>query len=305
MSLGMPDAQVLVTGGAGFIGRHLLRRLSKGHDRAVCGDIKPLPPQGASNVKYAKLDITDLDQVNGVVKGMDAIIHLASGNFATSLKDPVLDYRTGIEGTLNVLEAARRNDVRRVIYASSYIVYGHVDEVPVNEDALCAPVSPYGVSKFAGENYCRIYSDTYGMRNVCLRFTNVYGPLQEGGYLVPSLVAKIRGGQAVDVFGDGKQTRDFIYVEDVVEAILRSEGVDSKHCAINVGSGIETSVLELVNTIARKIGKSPTVKFHLPREGEMRRFAADTSKMKELLHYSPRFGLQEGIRETVAYPGAA
>jgi len=303
MSLDLADRHVLVTGGAGFIGHHLLQRLSRAQADLTCADIKRLR-EDAGKVRYCALDITDADSVDQTVRGRDIVIHLASRNFATSLEDPVSDYATGIDGTLNILEAARKNDVDRVIYASSYMVYGPKDEIPVKEDVLCKPLSPYGVSKFAGENYCRLYSDNHGISTICLRFTNVYGPFQESGYLVPNLIARIGSDRGVDVFGDGGQTRDFIYVEDVAEAVLRACNLtESSHSVINVGTGTETSVLELISAIGRELGKRPTVKFHRAREGEMKRFAADISKMKELLHYSPGHGLEEGIRKTIFHVG--
>jgi len=300
MHLGGLGRRPLVTGGSGFIGRHLLDRLARSGVTIVCADLKP-PPDNIPTLEFSKLDIRDPERVSHAMRGTDLVVHLASGNFATSLKEPVLDYEIGVDGTLNVLEAARKNDVDRIVYASSYLVYGHVRDVPVREDVPCAPISPYGVSKLAGENYCRLYSETHGMTTVCLRFTNVYGPHQEMGYLIPNLIASIRSGREIDVFGDGKQTRDFIYIEDVVEAILRSCSTKVKHLVLNVGSGRETSVLELAEVISEELGRSPRIIFHPPREGEMRRFAADISRMMKELDYAPAFELREGIRRTIPH----
>jgi len=288
----------IVTGGAGFIGSHLTDKLiSLGHQVIVVDNLLLGKKEFVNKkAKFVKADIRDLSKMKKIFKGMDVVFHLAADpRLPVSVADPLATHEINVTGTLNVLLAAKENKVKKVIFSSSCATYGNLP-LPIKEDYPQNPLSPYGLHKKIGEEYCRLFSSLYGLGTVCLRYFNVFGPrkLADGGYpmVIPVFLKKRQAHKKLTIVGDGKQTRDYVHVSDVVEANLRAwkSSVKSGE-AFNIGSGRQVSV----NEIAKLIG-GPTVK--LPaRSGEMRFIEADNKKAKQVLHWQPKVSLEEGIRE--------
>ncbi len=291
-------SKYIVTGGAGFIGSHLVDRLvADGHEVEVVDNLllgkKEFVNKKAS---FSKVDIRDYARLKKVFNGVEAVFHLAADpRLPVSIEDPVGTHEINVTGTLNVLLAAKESGVKKVVFSSSCAVYGD-QSLPISENAIPHPLSPYGLHKLIGEEYCRLFSKLYGLKTVCLRYFNVFGPrkLATGSYpmVIPVFLSQRRKGEAMTIVGDGLQTRDYIYVSDVVEAnikALASEAEDGR--AINIGSGKETSV----NEIAKLIGGE---NINVPeRPGEMKNIRADNTLARELLGWEPSITLEEGIAE--------
>jgi len=305
--IGLVD-RVLVTGGAGFIGSHLVDGLmSGGFDVVVLDDFSSGRREnlsvhfGKPNFCLVEGDVRDKADVKKVLEGVDVVFHLAAiVNVDFSVKNPVVVNEVNVGGTLNVLRESLKAGVKRFVYASSCVVYGESVNLPINEEQPTNPMSPYGVSKLAAEYYCRVFYEVYGLETVCLRFFNVYGSRQVvGPYsgVIMKFIDRLKRGEMPIVYGDGKQTRDFVFVTDVVDACLRV--MRCKNCVgemINVGSGVETTVNRLADVLIELFG-SCDVKpvFAEPRAGDIRRSCADLSKTKRLLGCSPKTSLREGL----------
>lgn len=302
----------LVTGGAGFIGSNLvielvgrgyqvrvLDNLSGGH----LGNLEPV----IDRVEFIQGDLRNPDDVRAAVSGVDVVFHQAAmTSVPESVEDPVTNAEVNITGTLNLFVLARQAGVRRVVYASSSAVYGNSEELPKAEAMSPAPVSPYGVSKLANEIYADVLSELYGLETVGLRYFNVYGPRQNpnSAYaaVIPRFIFSMLKGQPPVVFGDGLQTRDFVFVKDVVEAnILAAEVPEAKGRVFNIGSGTQVTLLELIEHIGAALGVSVSPKFDKPRPGDVKHSVADISRARMVLGFSPRFTLEQGIRETVEW----
>jgi UDP-N-acetylglucosamine/UDP-N-acetyl-alpha-D-glucosaminouronate 4-epimerase len=304
-------ARVLVTGGAGFIGSNLVRRLlERGQDVRVLDNF--------STGSRANLDGLDIDIVEGelrsyervhnAVRGVEVVYHLgALGSVPRSVQDPLTSSAVNVEGTLNVLLAARDEGIRRVVYASSSSIYGSAIELPCSETALPDPISPYGVAKLAAERYCVSFSRVYhGFETVVLRYFNVFGPrqspLSQYAAVVPLFVTAIAAGRPVTIYGDGEQSRDFTYVENVVDATVRAGAADGASGSIfNVAAGSPGSVNLLADTIGRIIDRHVEKEFRDPRPGEIRNSWADISLAERVLGYTPTIDLEEGLRRTIEH----
>jgi nucleoside-diphosphate-sugar epimerase len=236
--------------------------------------------------------------------GVDCVIHLAAQtSVPRSVKDPVETNLINVNGTLNVLVAARDAKVKRVVFASSCAVYGKTSVLPIRESAGLAPISPYGVSKQAGEAYGRVFQEMYGLEFVALRYFNVFGPRQDpsspySGVLSVFNTALLVGTQPT-VYGDGDQSRDFVYVENVVEAnLLAAETKSAPGLAINIGTGNRYTLNQTLALLEKITGRPARAKYATPRDGDIRDSQADTSLAKEVLGYDPRFGFEEGLKRT-------
>ena len=305
----------LVTGGAGFIGSHIVERLLKdGHrvrvfDNLSSGRRENLGFAGHAGaaLEFIEGDLRDLAAVEGAVRGADAIYHQAAmRSVPRSVDDPLGANDNNVNGTLHVLEAARRHGVRRVVYASSSSVYGDNPELPKREDQALAPISPYAVSKTTGEHYARVWAMLYGVETVGLRYFNVFGPRQdpesEYAAVLPRFILGALRGTPLDVHGDGSQSRDFTYIDNVVEANVlagQASGVGGE--AFNVGCGERTSLLDVIGMLEGIMGH-PVERRHSPaRGGDVPHTMADVSKAKRLLGYTPLVEFADGFRRTVDY----
>lgn len=301
---------ILVTGGAGFIGSHLVRHLlAKGEnvtalDNLSTGLAENLPPEA----KLVEMDILDADLPKVVAAGaFDAIVHLAAQTMVdTSIKDPLLDTRENLLGTVHVLEAARAANVKRVIFASTAAVYGDVkeDDLPVREAQPTLPLSFYGLSKLSVEKYLEMYEKLYGMEYVVLRFANVYGERQgdggEGGVI--SIFAKaVAEGRDITIYGDGEQTRDFVYAGDIAEGILAALRTEEVNAAYNLSTQTETSLRELVSLLAEIRGREIVPKYGAEREGDIYKSMLSNSRARRGLDWQPATTLAEGLRRTYEY----
>ncbi|MGH2705951.1 MAG: SDR family oxidoreductase [Actinomycetota bacterium] len=304
---------VLVTGGAGFIGSNLVSALAtSGHRVRVLDDLSTGTVENLvgvrDEVQMIVGDVRDPDAVLEAISGVDVVYHLAAlPSVARSVADPISSHGVNAGGTVEVLMAACAAGVRRVVYASSSSVYGDAPMLPKREEMAPRPMSPYAASKLAGEAYCRAFWGAYRLEVVCLRFFNVFGPRQdprsEYAAVVPRFITAMMSGEPPQVFGDGVQTRDFTYVDNVVEAcrIAAEAGPAAVGEAFNVGCGQRSSLLELIELLNEILGADLRPVFLPPRAGDVRHSAASTSKARQLLCYRPSVTLREGLARTAGW----
>ncbi|HKP14155.1 MAG TPA: NAD-dependent epimerase/dehydratase family protein [Blastocatellia bacterium] len=301
--------RIVVTGGAGFVGSNLVGRLLKEGARVVVlddfytGAAENLPAADA-NLEVVRGTVTDYELVRDVVKGAAIVFHEAARNIIVSTRNPREDYEVNIGGTLNVLLAARETGVPRTVYASSASVYGNPRYLPINEDDATNMLSPYAVSKFAGENYCKAFYESYGLSVAAVRYSNVYGTRQRPDNPYCGVIAKFfesaMGGEAPRIHGDGEQTRDFTYIDDVVEATLLA-GISSKAegQVYNVGTGRETTINQLARMIIRITGAEVEPTYVDRRDiDNIRRRVVNIEKIRRELRWVPSVIIEEGLRRT-------
>ena len=300
--------RILITGGAGFIGSRLVRAcLEKGDDVCVLDDFSTGRAENLAGLRDAcevvKGSLVDFETVQRSMSGRELVYHLgALPSAIQSVEEPARTHAVNASGTVHVLEAARREGVRRVVFASSCAIYGSSEALPLTEDLPPLPESPYALQKLSGELYCQQFGRLYGLQTVALRYFNVFGPRQDprSAYaaVVPRFLTAVLRGIAPRVHGDGQQTRDFVHVDDAVAA-TRAAALASPECAgqtINVARGDRVSVLELLDEAARAVGREALAPvFEPPRAGDVRHSQADIGKAKRLLGWCPRVTLAEGL----------
>jgi UDP-glucose 4-epimerase len=309
----VPDLY-LVTGGAGFIGSHLVERLLRDGSRVRvldnCSTGSPANLAFAARdagLELVEGDVRDLATVERAARGARVIFHQAAmRSVPRSVSDPLGANEHNVTGTLHVFEAARRAGIPRVVYASSSSVYGATAELPKREDQILRPISPYAVSKAATEQYGAVWSRLYGVETVGLRYFNVFGPRQdpksEYAAVIPRFILWALAGTPLEVHGDGTQTRDFTYIDNVVEANLlaaRAPAVGGE--AFNVGCGERVSLLEIIVRLEKMLGRTLSRDHVAPRAGDVPHTLADVSKAKRALGYAPLVDFDEGFRRTVDY----
>lgn len=300
----------LVTGGAGFIGSNTVGRLLELGERVRVLDnfatgkrhyLFPLKDQ----VELIEGDIRYLNVVQEATKGVDYVIHMAAlPSVPRSIRTPIESNDVNVSGTLNVLIAARDLGVKRVVYGASSSAYGNTEVLPKTEDMAALPLSPYAVNKFAGELYCRVFHQVYGLEAVSLRYFNVFGPRQDPmsqySAVIPKFIGAALAGQSPTIFGDGEQSRDFTFVENVVAANLlacQAEGASGE--TINIACGTRVTLNELAGMIGRIVGTDVKPTYQPQRTGDVRHSLADIRKAERILGYQPKIGLEEGLRRTV------
>jgi UDP-glucose 4-epimerase len=295
--------RALVTGGAGFIGSALVRALAAaGFDARVLDDLSSGSPANVegTDAELVTGDVRDLDLMVGAARGCDVVFHLAAGaGVVESMNDPLTNFDQNARGTLTALEAARRAGVPRLVFSSSNAPLGE-NAYPASEDKPIAPLSPYGASKATGEAYCSAFHGAYGMDAVVVRFSNAYGPRSaHKGNVIPLFIRRLRAGAELVLYGDGSQTRDFVFCEDLAAGLVAAgtaPGIGGQ--IFQLASGVETSLARLIELIGETAGITPDVRREPPRQGEIQRNYSLIDKAETVLGYSPRVELREGLQRT-------
>jgi nucleoside-diphosphate-sugar epimerase len=302
--------KALVTGGAGFIGSHIASRLIEdGHEVRVLdnfstGDRANLAALDGS-FDLVEGDMQSYERAHNAVQGCEVVFHQAAlPSVPRSIQDPLTSNSANVVGTLNLLLASRDSDVRRVVFASSSSIYGADKTLPKREDLPSMPISPYAVAKQAGEAYCRSFSNVYGLETVALRYFNVFGPRQDPlsqySAVIPRFITALLRGESPVVYGDGEQSRDFTYIDNVVDANLRAaaaEGVEGQ--TFNIACGDRISLNRLLEEIRGIVGSDVEATYRDPRQGDVKHSLADISRAREQLGYEPLVGFNEGLQRTV------
>jgi UDP-glucose 4-epimerase len=303
--------KVLVTGGAGFIGSNLVRALlERGDDVRVLDNFSTglRTNLDGLDVEIVEGELRSYERVHNAVRGTEVVFHLgALGSVPRSVQDPLTSGAVNVEGTLNVMLAARDEGIRRIVFASSSSIYGNQAELPLREAMAADPISPYGVAKLAAERYCVSFSRVYhSFETVVLRYFNVFGPRQnpysEYAAVVPLFITAIAADEPVLIYDDGNQSRDFTYVDNVVAAnLLAADAPGTSGRIFNISAGAPVTVNELADTIGRLLGKPVERRYLPPRPGDLRNSWADVSESRETLGYEPSVSLEDGLRRTAAY----
>lgn len=319
---------ILITGGCGFIGANLIAHLlnedsdtkirvldnlsvgTKEDLSGVCDYIEFNPsvpaPVASKQVELFIGDIRDLDTCIKSCEDVDVVIHLAANTgVAPSVVDPALDMESNVIGTFNLLEASRKNNIDRFVFASSGAPIGET-EPPIHEEKAPRPVSPYGASKLAGEGYCSAYYRTFGIKTVSLRFGNVYGPRSKHkSSVVAKFIKQALDGETLEIYGDGNQTRDFIYIDDLIQAIMLSLNTEVGGEIFQIATHKETTINELAEKIKvvveNETGQKFDVIYSKPRLGDIRRNYSDISKARKIIGFDPKYDLAAGLKETFKY----
>jgi UDP-glucose 4-epimerase len=301
----------LVTGGAGFIGSHLVEELRRRGaavrvlDNLSTGKRDNLAHIGG--VEFVQGDLADLESCRAAVHGIDVVLHQAAiPSVPKSVKDPITSNRANIDGSLNILVAARDAGVKRVVYAGSSSAYGNTATLPKHEGMAPSPLSPYALQKLVAEQYCQLFTSLYGLETVTIRYFNVFGPRQDPGSPysgVISLFASALGaGRQPVIYGDGEQTRDFTYIANVVDGVLRAATAPNiGGQVINVATGQRISLNELLRVMNGVVGSNIQARYEPARAGDVLDSQADISKARELLGYSPVVSFEEGLRRTIEW----
>ncbi|HLZ14148.1 MAG TPA: SDR family oxidoreductase [Candidatus Acidoferrum sp.] len=302
----------VVTGGAGFIGSNTVDELvRRGETVVVLDDLSSGREENLAEVRskisFIKGSVTDLEAVRKAMQSADFVLHLAARtSVPRSVKDPLETNKINVEGTLNVLLAARDAKVKRIVFAASSSAYGETATLPKVETMQPEPISPYGVAKYAGELYAQTFGRVYGLENVCLRYFNIFGPRQEpdspySGVLAKFCAAFLEKTQPV-VFGDGEQSRDFTFVENAVAAnLLACEAPNVSGKVFNIGTGARITLNETLRLLANLTGSKPETKYEPPRDGDIRDSQADITQAREFLKYEPIVAFEEGLRRTIEW----
>lgn len=306
-------AKILVTGGAGFIGSHIVDGyVNNGHQVVIVDDLSTGKKENINRkARFYRVDLRNKGKIARVIarEKPDIINHQAAQKSVTdSVKDPAHDAEINILGFLNLIEAAKENTVKKVIFASTGgAIYGNTKNIPTTEEELPQPASPYAITKYACENYLRFYLETAGVVPVVLRYSNVFGPRQDpfGEAGVVAIFSKlIAEGKPLTVFGDGKQTRDYVFVEDVASANLMAIDYapkDFSECMCNIGTGVETDLLSIIKLLENASGKKAEISFKPVRLGDLLRSAIDPTKARRLICWQAQNSLSDAIAKTYNY----
>lgn len=296
--------RVLITGGAGFLGRHLCRRLSKeGHELVVLDLVEN--PEFATTIA----DIRDADEMKKHIKNVDVVFHLAALIQAgESVQEPQKYIDSNISGSLNVLEAMRENGVSTIIFSSTAAVYGEPEVIPITEQSVTMPINPYGMTKLAMEALVSSYVQAHQLTGIALRYFNLYGPdehHQPETHAIPRFLSQIMNGEEVTIWGNGEHQRDYIYIDDVVEGHVSALAYAQKNAGtysfFNLSTEQPTSVVDIVQTLEKVLNKKAQIKNHPPRPGDPLVLVASAQRAKSELGWSAKVGVEEGLTKTAAY----
>jgi UDP-glucose 4-epimerase len=302
----MKNKKVVVTGGLGFIGSHLVDRFNQDNDVVIVDDQSSGNIINIEDLDFSRIDTEfgDITKINldKIFEGVDYVFHLAAEtSVSQSVIDPLRTNEVNISGTLKVLESARKCDVKKVIFSSSSAVYGEIESLPISEKNPINPISPYAVTKATGELYCNVFSEIYNLQTISLRYFNVYGPRQDPNSqyaaVIPIFINKLLKNEKPVIYGDGEQTRDFVHVKQVVDAnILASK---SKEIGVyNIGLGKSTTINQLFELIKESFNKDIKPIYEKERPGEIKHSVADISLAKSI-GYSPKFDFENDLKETI------
>jgi UDP-glucose 4-epimerase len=305
-------AKILVTGGAGFIGSHIAEALvNRGHQVRVLDNLSTGHLSNMADfrdrIEFIHGDLLDVPTVLRAVEGVQYVFHQAAlASVPRSVERPLDTHAACVTGTLNLLDAARRAGVQRLVYAASSSAYGDQPFSSKREGDLPAPISPYGAAKLAGEYYCQAFTATYGFQTVCLRYFNVFGPRQDPNSpysaVIPLFITAMLSGRQPVIYGDGRQSRDFTYVANVVEAnLLAAEAPGVAGRVFNIANGRSTDLLTLLDVLNRLLGMNVQPQHAPPRPGDVRESMADITLARKMLGYEPKVGFEEGLRLSIAY----
>jgi UDP-glucose 4-epimerase len=300
---------ILVTGGAGFIGSHIVEELLKRGDTVRVLDnfssgkrtnLENLP----GSPEILEGDLRDPETVTAAVRDIEVVYHLAAFvSVPQSMADPETCFSVNVSGTVSLFEAARKAKVRKVVFSSSTAVYGDTDVFPTGEETPLLPLSPYALSKQVNELYAHLYTNTLGLPVTCLRYYNVYGPRQrpDSDYAaaIPIFVRQMVTGKPITIYGDGKQSRDFVFVKDVVGANFAAADSDTAGDVFNVCTGLEITILDLLEELSELSENRPEVRFAAPRPGDIYRSVGNPKKAKQVLHFHAGTSLSAGLRQTL------
>ena len=296
----------LVTGGAGFIGSHIVIHLvAQGAQVRVVDNLSTGNENRLSSVRqsieFINGDLADAKTCDEAVRGMHYVFHQAAiPSVQRSIRDPIASHRANITATLNLLDSSRKAGIHRLVYAASSSAYGDTKVLPKNEEMPANPLSPYALQKFVGEGYCKLYNDLFGLETVALRYFNVFGPSQdphsEYSAVIPKFISRLIAGEPLTVFGDGQQSRDFTYVENVVAAnLLAVKAKSAAGTVFNVGCGARYSLNELIERLEKILGVSARVDYLPRRDGDVRDSLADIEKARGILGYEPKVSFEQGL----------
>ena len=302
----------IVTGGAGFIGSNIVIELVKNNnevvviDNLLTGKFNNLSGV-MDQIRFVEGDIQDLDLLKREFIDIDYVLHQAAlPSVPRSVDDPIASNQNNVDGTLNVLVAARDAEVKRVVYAASSSAYGNSPSLPKKEDMKPDPLSPYAITKLVGEQYCKVFYELYGLETVSLRYFNVFGPHQDPNSqyaaVIPKFITAMLNDESPVIFGDGEQSRDFTYIQNNVDANLLAcevTGVAGK--MFNIASGERISLNELVAMLKKILGKKIEPVYKEPRPGDVKHSLADITLAREILGYKPRYGFEDGLKKTVEW----
>lgn len=301
----------LVTGGAGFIGSNIVKKLlENGKNVRVVDNLSTGIKENIEeflnnpNFEFIEGDLTNLDTARKVVKNIDYVLHEAAvPSVPRSIEDPIRSNNANITATLNILVAARDEKVKKLVYASSSSIYGDNPELPKKEDFPIRPISPYALTKYVGERYCQIFWNIYGLPTTCLRYFNVFGskqdPKSQYAAVIPNFISAFLKNERPVIYGTGEQSRDFTFVENVVEAnILAANSLEGNGEVFNIACGGETSLNQLVDFLREITGKDIKADYQKERQGDVLHSRADISKIKKILDYSPKIEFNEGLLKT-------
>lgn len=308
----MQDYKIIITGGAGFIGSTLVKRLSEKSNQIIVIDdlssgkynnIKDVDTKG--KIKFIKGTVTDVSLLNQIFKDADYVFHQAAiASVPKSIKDPKKTNNVNLNGTLNILRVSRKQNIKKIVFASSSSIYSETTNKPIKENLSLHPLSPYAVTKLASEYYCKVFTEVYGIPTISLRYFNVYGPNQDPysdyAAVIPIFIKRVLQNKNPIIYGDGKQIRDFIFVDDVVNAnILAAE--NKKTGVFNIASGKPITINDLAKLIIKLCRKKLDITYADPRVGDIKVSIADISKAKKILGYTPKFNLEDGLNETLKW----